>query len=141
MAKNENQTQPTKVSVSAYIAALPEGRRADVKAIAKMMEKATGKKAVMWGPSIIGFDTYHYVYRTGREGDAPIIAFSPRAQSLALYINSDSFKNKTLMKKFGKYQMSGSCLHIKKLSDVDLGVLETLIADGVKDGRKRHQSE
>jgi hypothetical protein len=141
MAKNENQTRPTKVSVSAYITSLPEARRADVKTLVKMMQNATDKKAVMWGPSIIGFDEYHYVYASGREGDAPIIAFSPRAQSLALYINSDSFKNKTLMKKFGKYRMSGSCLHIKKLSDVDLDALETLIEDGVKDGRKRHHAK
>lgn len=141
MAKNENQTRPTKVSVSAFISALPENRRDDVQAIAKMMEKATKKKAVMWGSSIIGFDEYHYVYESGREGDAPIIAFSPRAQNLTLYIKSSSFNDKTLMKRLGKHSVSGSCLHFKRLSDVDIGVLKILIADSVKETRKRHHSK
>ena len=141
MAKNQNQTRPTKAKVSAFIAALPEHRRDDVKAMAKLMEKATQKKPVMWGPSIIGFDQYHYVYPSGREGDAPIVAFSPRAQTLTLYIKSDAFNDKGLLKKLGKHSISGSCLYIKKLSEVDIRVLETLIAASVKEGRKRSSNQ
>lgn len=138
MSKTENKTQPTAVKVSTFIAALPEGRQADVKAVVKMMEKATKKKAVMWGPSIIGFDAYHYVYASGREGDAPIVAFSPRAKTLTLYIKSSAFKDATLMKKLGKHSVSGSCLHIKQLADVDISVLETLIVHSAKEGGEQH---
>ncbi len=138
MAK-ANQTVPTKVTVAAYTAALPVERQADVKTLTKMMEKASGKKAVMWGPSIIGFDQYHYVYESGREGDAPLIAFSPRVGNLTLYIMSKTPTFQALMKKLGKHKVSGVCLHIKKLSDVDMGVLEKMLVESVKDNRKKHK--
>lgn len=138
MAK-PNQTLPTKVKVAEYIAALPAERQADVKTLTKMMEKASGKKAVMWGPSIIGFDEYHYVYESGREGDAPLIAFSPRVGNLTMYIMAKTDAFHALLKKLGKYKVSGVCLHVKKLADVDMKVLEKLLAESVKDNRKRHK--
>ncbi|MEO5927048.1 MAG: DUF1801 domain-containing protein [Patescibacteria group bacterium] len=140
MPKNENQTKPTKISASTYIASLPLERRADVGTVAKMMEKATGKKPVMWGPSIIGFDEYHYKYDSGREGDAPLIGFSPRKQNLTLYVLSSSRDSSVSLKKLGKHKVSGSCLHINKLSDIDTDVLQQLIAESVKDSRKRHKA-
>lgn len=138
MTKNKNQTVPTMVSVAAYIAALPIERQADVKTLTKMMEKVSGKKAMMWGPSIIGCDQYHYVYESGREGDSPRLAFSPRVGSLTLYIFVKTSMFQALMKKFGNYRMSGLCIQVKKLSDVDLGVLEKMMAESLKDSRKKH---
>src|SRR5256885_3866187 len=82
----ENKTKPTKVSVAAFIDALTDqSRRADAKALVKLMQKAAGEKPKMWGPSIIGFGSYHYTYDTGREGDMPVVAFSPRKTATALY--------------------------------------------------------
>lgn len=138
MPKNKNQTVPTLVSVAAYIAALPSQRQADVKTLTKMMEKVSGKKAVMWGPSIIGCDQYHYVYESGREGDSPRLAFSPRVGNLTLYIMAKTTPFQALMKKFGKYKMSGSCIQVKQLSDVDLSVLEQMMAESLKDSRKNN---
>jgi hypothetical protein len=138
MTKSKNQTVPTLVSVAAYIASLPIERQVDVKTLTKMMEKASGKKAVMWGPRIIGCDQYHYVYESGREGDSPRLAFSPRVGNLTLYIMTKTSAFQALMKKFGKYRMSGSCIQVKKLSDVDLGVLEKMMTESLKDSRKKH---
>lgn len=139
MPTNKNQTVPTKVTVAAYIAQLPKERQADVKTLTKMMEKASGKKAIMWGPSIIGCDQYHYVYASGREGDSPRLAFSPRVGNLTLYIHVETPAFQALMKKFGKYKMSGSCIQIKSLSDVNLDILEKMFAESLKESRKRHK--
>ncbi len=87
----------------------------------------------MWGPSIIGFGTCHYVYESGREGDICLTGFSPRKPSLVLYIGSSP---KALMSKLGKYKMSGGCLHIKTLDDVDRGVLRELVKKSVAERRK-----
>lgn len=138
MTKSKNQTVPTRISVAAYHAALPIERQEDVKTLTKMMEKISGKKAVMWGPSIIGCDQYHYVYESGREGDSPRLAFSPRVGNLTLYLMAKTSTFQGLMKKLGKYKMSGSCIQVKKLSDVDLGVLEKMMTESLKDSRKRH---
>ena len=82
----ENKTKPTKVSVAGFIAALPdEAKRADAKTLVKLMQAATGEKPAMWGPSIIGFGSVHYVYESGREGDMPLIGFSPRKPAMVIY--------------------------------------------------------
>jgi len=83
----ENKTKATKVSVAAFIAAVADQtRRADAKALVKLMQSATGEKPKMWGPSIIGFGSYHYTYDSGREGDMPLVGFSPRKAATVLYI-------------------------------------------------------
>ena len=102
-----------------------------------MMQKITGEPPKMWGPSIIGFGSYHYVYDSGREGDMPLTGFSPRKPSLVLYLGS-VLKDKTLMSKLGKCKTAGGCLHIKKLDDVDRGVLKTLVTTAVKLTRKKY---
>src|ERR1035438_8731774 len=85
----DNKTKPTRTSVTSFIDALPdETRRTDARALVKLMRGATGEKPKMWGPSIIGFGSYHYKYDTGREGDAPLAAFSPRKAATVLYINT-----------------------------------------------------
>lgn len=135
----ENKTKATEVSVTAYIAALPdEGRRADGKALVKMMQSATGEKPKMWGPSIIGFGSYHYVYESGREGDMPIVGFSPRKAATVIYGMRASGDAESLLAKLGKHTTGKGCVYIKKLSDVDQKILSTLITKSAAATRARH---
>jgi|SRR5271157_529543 len=121
----ENKTKPTKVSVAAFIDALTDQtKRADAKALVKLIESATGEKPKMWGPSIIGFGTHHYKYESGREGDTPLIAFSPRKAAFVLYGVADSSD-------LGKHSTGKGCLYIKKLADVDQKVLEAQVVKSV----------
>jgi uncharacterized protein DUF1801 len=130
----ENKTKPTKVSVAAFIDALTDqSRRADAKALVKLMQKAAGEKPKMWGPSIIGFGSHHYTYDTGRKGDMPLVAFSPRKAATVLYGLSDS---EALLGKLGKHTRGKGCLYIKKLADVDQKVLEAMVIKAVA-GRSR----
>jgi hypothetical protein len=124
----ENKTKPTKLSVAAFINALPDPvRRADAKTLAKLMQNAFGEKPRLWGPSIIGFGSCHYKYDSGREGDMPVIAFSPRKAATVLYGLIGSSETKLLLPKLGKHSTGKGCLYIKKLSDVDLQTLEVMI--------------
>ena len=115
-----------------------ERRRADAKKVAAMMRKATGKRARLWGTSIVGFGSYHYKYDSGREGDAALVGFSPRKQNLAVYIMPGFEPFAALMKKLGKYKTGKSCLYINKLDDVDENVLQQLIERSVRLMRKRY---
>ena len=125
----ENKTKPTEVSVTAYIEAITdESKRADAKALVKLMQKASGEKPKMWGPSIIGFGSYHYKYESGREGDMPVIAFSPRKAATVLYNLTGSSASAPLLAKLGKHTTGKGCLYIEKMSDVDLKVLESMLA-------------
>ncbi len=130
----DNKTKATNVSVSAFIDAITdEGRRADAKALVKLMQKAAGEKPKMWGASIIGFGSYHYVYDSGREGDMRVIAFSPRKAATVLYGLSDA---EALLPKLGKHTRGKGCVYIKKLADIDQKVLEAMAAKAVA-GRAR----
>jgi hypothetical protein len=122
----ENKTRSTKADVDAFINSLPEARRADARALAKLMQSVSRQKPTMWGPSIIGFGSYHYRYESGREGDMPLLCFSPRKSANVLYI---SLTDKALPEKLGKHRLNGGCLHIKKLSDVDSAVLKMIVAN------------
>ena len=137
----ENKTQPTKASVTAFINAIddPE-KRADARKLAAMMRKATGKRAKMWGPSMVGYGSYHYRYASGREGDFMITGFSPRKQALTLYIMPGYGKFDALMKDLGKFKTGKACLYIKRLSDVDEAVLQRLIGESVKYMRKNYDT-
>jgi len=124
-----NKTKPTSASVFSFIAALAdETKRADAKALVKLMRSVTGEKPKMWGPSIIGFGSYHYVYDSGREGDMPLVAFSPRKAAIVLYGIIGLAGSKALLTKLGKHSTGKGCLYIKALADVDREVLEALIA-------------
>jgi hypothetical protein len=114
-----------------------EQKRDDCFEIARMMQQATKEEPKMWGPAIIGFGSYHYKYESGREGDMPIIGFSPRKQNLTLYIGLGDNTENPLLKKLGKYTTGKSCLYIKKLTDVDKNVLQDLITESFK---KAHRS-
>lgn len=133
----EPKTKPTDQSVKEFLNEIPEAeRRADCFAVAKIMEEITGEKPKMWGPSIIGFGTHRYKYASGREGDWPIAAFSPRKKDLTVYLMVGFDKNTELMKKLGKHSVGKSCLYIKRLSDVHVPTLRKLIKESVG-GSKR----
>ena len=135
----ENKTQPTGQGVTAFLDAIEDKqKRGDCKMVAAMMRAATGSRAKMWGASIVGFGRYHYKYASGREGDFMITGFSPRAQSLTLYIMPGFKEFEPLMKKLGKFKTGKSCLYIKRQSDVDENVLQRLIAGSVKRMRKKY---
>ena len=129
----ENKTKATKASVTEFINTIEDRQtRADARKVAAMMRKATGKRAKMWGPSIVGYGTYHYKYESGREGDFMIAGFSPRRQALTVYVLAGFGRFDALMAKLGKYKTGKSCLYIKRLSDVDEKILEKLIDESVK---------
>src|SRR5438552_2436655 len=137
----ENKTKPTRLSVAAFIDALTDpARRTDAKALVKLMQSATGEKPKMWGPSIIGFGSYHYKYQSGREGDMPITGFSPRKPATVLYIMLGLSDSEPLLTKLGKHTTGKGCLYIKKLADVDPKVLEALVVKAVTAFRARHLS-
>jgi hypothetical protein len=130
----ELKTKPTKVSVEDFLNQISdEERRNDCFAVAKIMEEITGSKPVMWGPSIVGFGTYHYKYASGREGDWPVTGFSPRKKDLTLYIMMGFDKVPDLMKQLGKHSTGKSCLYIKRLSDIHVPTLKKLIKQSVKE--------
>jgi hypothetical protein len=137
----ENKTKPTKLSVAAFIDAIKDqSQRADAKALVKLMQSASGEKPKMWGPSIIGFGSYHYTYESGREGDAPLIAFSPRKAATVLYNLIGSSDAASLLAKLGKHTTGKGCLYVKKLADVDLQVLEAMAVKAFAVMRARHSS-
>ena len=121
-------TRKTKESIAAFLKrAVPADRHADCKTLVKIMEKATGDKAAMWGTAIIGCGSGPITYANGDVRDWPIAAFSPRKSALTIYGTKGSPKFSTLIKKLGKHKMGGGCLYIKKLADVDERVLVELI--------------
>lgn len=124
----ELKTKPTQASVKEFLNQIPDKeRRDDCFAVAKIMEEITGDKPKMWGPSIIGFGTWHYKYASGREGDWPVAAFSPRKKDLTVYLMVGFDKHTELMQKLGKHSHSKSCLYIKRLSDIHMPTLKKLI--------------
>jgi hypothetical protein len=135
----ENKTQPTTASVDAFIAAAePPQRSEDAKLVRATMERLSGEPAAMWGPSIIGFGSCHYKYESGREGDMPRIGFSPRKAELVFYLSDEFPEHADLMARLGKHRTGKSCLYFKRLSDIDMGVLEQLIAASLADMDRRY---
>src|SRR5271157_6079832 len=137
----DNKTKPTSLSVAAFIEAITDPiRRADAKALVKVMQGAAGEKPRMWGPSIIGFGSYHYRYDSGREGNMPLIGFSPRKAATVLYNLIASDDCKALLPKLGKHTTGKGCLYIKKLADVDQQVLEAMVVKSLAALRGRKPS-
>jgi len=134
----ENKTQPTTAGVAAFLETCDEARRADAKTLTRLMQKVTGKKPVLWGPSIVGFDQYHYTYESGREGDTLVVGFSPRKAANVLYGAIGFEGSEAFLTKLGKHTTGKGCLYIKKLADVDLKVLEALLEKAVAATRARH---
>jgi hypothetical protein len=136
----ELKTQRTKASVAEFLAKVPESSRADAQALLKLMRKATGMKPAMWGTSIVGFGSFHYKSeRSSQEGDWMLTGFSPRKANLTIYIMCGVGRQQELLKKLGKFKLSGgSCVYIRKLSDVHAPTLVKLVQEGVKAMRKRY---
>jgi hypothetical protein len=129
----ELKTKETTESVSAFLGRVAdEGRREDCRAVVDIMQSVTKEKPRMWGTSIVGFGRYRYKYKSGREGEWMITGFSPRKGDLTLYIFGGFDKFSDLIPNLGKYKTAGSCLYIKKLSDVDVKVLRKLVTKSVK---------
>lgn len=131
MAKVQNTMQPTNVDPKEFIAGVENAtRRADAYRLLDIMQDVTGDEPVMWGPSIIGFGNYHYVYASGREGDAPAAGFSPREANLVVYlVGGLEERYPEQLVELGPYKAGKSCLYLKKLDDVDEEVLRYLIKD------------
>ena len=135
----ENKTQPTQVPVGNYLAAITDDtRRHDCEVLVQLMSRVTGAPAVMWGDSIVGFGRYHYKYASGREGDAPLCGFSSRKGDISLYLTPCEGPQQALLAALGRHKMGKACLYIRRLSDVDFGVLEQLVVDSVKTTRARY---
>ena len=127
----ELKTQQNDASVTDFINGVDEKRRDDCFALLDLMEEVTGAPATMWGSAIVGFGNYHYTYASGREGDWPVVGFSPRKQNLTLYIMAGFDRYEELLAKLGKHSTGKSCLYIKRLSDVDRDVLRELVQASV----------
>jgi Domain of unknown function (DU1801) len=136
---SQNKTQKTAMTPEEFIESVePERRRKEARILLKLFEKATGWKARMWGPSIIGFGEYHYKYASGREGDFLATGFSPRKAKLSIYVMPGYSDYGAILERLGKHSMGKSCLYLNKLEDVDQDVLAELIATGVADLGKKY---
>lgn len=130
----ENKTQPTEVAVSAFLASVEPRRRAeDGLRLDELFQGVTGFEPRMWGPSIVGYGRYHYVYASGREGDFLATGFSPRKAALSIYIMPGYADFGTILNRLGKHRIGKSCLYVNKLADIDLDVLAELIRAGLDD--------
>ena len=135
----QNKTSETKASVTDFINAVKnETKRNDSLQIIKMLKELTGKEPQMWGPSIVGFGSYHYVYESGREGDLPLVGFSPRANALTLYLSTQFEKRDEFLEKLGKHKTGKGCLYINKLEDIDLDILQKTIGSHINHIRKTY---
>ena len=131
MAKTTNKTQPTEIDPYEFIEQVENAtRRADAHRLMEIMREETGEEPVMWGPSIIGFGSYHYIYDSGREGDAPAVSFSPRKANLVVYLLADVEQRQAdKLAELGPYKLGKSCLYLTKLDKIDEDVLRFLIKD------------
>jgi len=135
----DNKTKPTSASVAAFIDALTdESRRADAKALVTLMRNATGEKPKLWGPTIVGFGSCHYVYESGREGDMPLVGFSPRKAATVLYIMRGFSGSDALLTRLGKHTTGGGCLYVRRLADLDRKVLEEIVVKSVAATKKKY---
>ena len=135
----ENKTIATTAPVSDYLATISEPqRRADCEQLLVMMQDITGCEAKMWGTGIVGFDQYHYRYDSGREGDMCITGFSSRKTDISIYLVVSSDAQQALLAQLGRHKMGKSCLSVRRLSDIQLPVLQQLIAGSVQATRQRY---
>lgn len=137
----KNKTTETKADVKKFINEFVdnEQKRTDSFQLIELMTKWSGFKPRMWGPTIIGFGSYHYKYASGHEGDAPLIGFSPRKAAFSLYVSVPGNDNKKLLEDLGKFKMSKACIYIKKLSDINIAVLEKLCKSSIKYINEHHE--
>jgi len=137
----KNKTTETEVDVTDFINSYVDNqqKKEDSFQLIALMTKWSGFKPKMWGPTIIGFGRYHYKYASGHEGDAPIIAFSPRKAEFSLYVFSATEENKHLLDDLGKFKMGKACIYVKKLSDIDISTLEKLCKTSIAYINEHHE--
>ncbi|MCB1271577.1 MAG: DUF1801 domain-containing protein [Microthrixaceae bacterium] len=137
----DNKTRPTEVDPHDFLDTVENPtRRSDAEVLLEMMKRVTGCEPRMWGPSIIGFGRYHYRYDSGREGDSMITGFSPRKANLVIYVMPGYEDRTEQLDALGKHRLGKSCLYVNKLADVDLSVLERIVADGVAEMRSAYET-
>jgi hypothetical protein len=139
MSTTKNKTTETNASVASFLKTIKnEQKRKDCSAIIDLISKHSGFEPKMWGTSIVGFGSYHYKYESGREGDAPLTGIAARASSITLYLGSGFSKREELLAKFGKHKISGGCIHIQKLEDIDTGILMKMVKNSIAYRKKEH---
>ncbi|SHM33841.1 DUF1801 domain-containing protein [Flavobacterium chilense] len=139
MAKNK--TTETESSVTDFINKIEDdAKKSDAFELVNIMQKATGFDSKMWGPSIIGFGSYHYKYDSGHEGDAPLAAFSPRKAAISLYLSLSPENREELLSQLGKHKSSKGCIYVKKIADIDVEILKKLIVLSVENLNKLYPS-
>ena len=142
MAENKNKTKATQASVAGYIAAIADAeRRDDCRELIRIMTAVTRKPATMWGAGIVGFGSYHYKYESGREGDMCVTGFSSRKPNISIYLIAEGASQKKLLGKLGKHKMSKACLYVRRLADIDTGVLKQLVIGSIAGIRKHYGQE
>ena len=136
----EIKTKQTDADVSEFINSFAdtEQKRKDAFELLKLMEDFTGYEPKMWGPSIIGFGSYHYRYESGREGDTCATGFAARKGDISIYLTAGFPGQDELLAKLGRHKMGKACLYVRRLADVDPKVLEALVAGSVAEVRRRH---
>ena len=133
------RTKPTEVSAESHIAAITnEGQRTDAQTLVALMRRITRREPRMWGPSIVGFGSYHYKYASGHEGESALAAFAARGSELVVYIAEGFEGRDVLLARLGKHKTGKVCVYIRRLANVDLKVLETLVAQSIADTRRRY---
>ena len=139
MARSANKTKPTAASIDEYIASRADDQpRRDCEALMALLGRLTKQSPVMWGPSIVGFGSYRYTYATGHTGEAPVAGFAIRGRELVVYLAPDHAGQRSLLSKLGPHRMTGCCLYVKRLADLDRSALEKLVADSVAEVRRLH---
>lgn len=135
----ENKTKPTDASVEEYLDARgSEQQRDDCRVLIALLSKVTQQPPRMWGPSIVGFGSYRYVYESGRTGEAPLAGFAIRGRELVVYLDCEQDDQRTRLSNLGPHKIGKSCLYVKRLADLDLAVLEELVAGSVAEVRRRY---
>ena len=133
------KTKPTEVSVESHIAAITnEEQRNDAQTLVAIMRRVTKREPMMWGPSIVGFGSYHYKYASGHEGDSALAGFAVRGREFVVYTAPDFKGRDVLLTKLGKHKTGKVCVYIRRLANVDLTVLETLVAQSIADTKRRY---
>ncbi len=128
----ENKTQATDASVDAYLASRANAHQlADCRVLMALFTKLTAQSPKMWGPSIVGYGSYRYTYESGRSGEAPLAGFAIRGRELVVYLDCEQSTSRALLPGLGKHKLSKSCLYFKQLADLDVSILEQLVADSI----------
>ena len=136
---SELKTKPTEVSAESHIAAITnEEQRNDAQTLVALMRRVTGQEPMMWGPSIVGFGSYHYKYASGHEGDSALTGFAARGSELVVYTAAAFEGRDALLARLGKHRTGKVCVYVRRLANVDLKVLETLVARSIVETRRRY---